>query len=69
MKSTKVKLLQNMKVNDYGWLHRDLNIGEEFYLYTDVTYGCISINGIAVTEEWNKKPFFEIPKELVENIL
>ncbi len=68
MNSIKVKLIQNMKVTDYKWLHRDLSVGEEFFIYKEVTYGCISRNGIAVTEELNKNPFFEIPKDLVEFI-
>jgi len=61
----KVKLLTPMEAKDYPWLHRDLKEGEEFFVYQGSTYGCISKTGIAVTEDLNKTPYFEVPKEFV----
>ena len=65
MQQLKVKIIQNMATKDYPWLHRDLKEGEEFYVYKGSTYGCISKNGIALTEKLDINPYFEVPKEFV----
>ena len=65
MNPIKVKLLKSMAIQDYPWLHRDLKEGEEFYVYIGPNYGCISKNGIALTEKQDVNPYFEVPKEFV----
>ncbi len=65
MNPIKVKLLTPIEAKDYPWLHRDLFEGEEFYVYIGPTYGCISKNGIALSEKLDVTPYFEVPKEFV----
>lgn len=68
MKLLKVKLLENMRIEDFHWLNRDLIAGEEFFVFNGMTYGCISSTGIAVSEESSTNPYFEIPKKFVQFI-
>jgi hypothetical protein len=44
---------------------RDVHAGEEFYVFTGVTYGCVdNHNGIALSEQGETEyPFFEFPRE------
>lgn len=43
--------------------------GDIVYAFYGVTYGCISDNGIAVTLVPDKHPFFEVPKDAVEEVV
>jgi hypothetical protein len=42
-------------------LGRAVRPGEAFYANTKPTYGCISPQGVALTEKWATGPFFELP--------
>ena len=53
---------------EYPWLPRDLEEGTILFLFFGPTYGCVSYTGIAVTEELNKEPFFEVPNNTVWGI-
>jgi len=53
---------------NYDWLPRDLKVEEIVYHYFGCDYGCISHQGIAVTFEENKIPFFEVPVKYLEVI-
>ena len=45
---------------------RDVPMGTMFYRYKGPTYGCISNNGVALTELG--KEFFEFPKDAVKDV-
>ena len=62
MKGTINRLL---KKSEYGWLYDDIAEGTEVYKYYGATYGCIGYDGVAVTLEQNKIPFFEVPNDVV----
>ena len=65
MHTIKIKLTKSLSTKEYPWLKRELIAGEEFYVYKGPTYGCISRNGIAVSEIWDTNPYFEVPKEFI----
>lgn len=53
----------NMKENYSGV---PINPGTEIYRYDGHTYGCISPDGVAVSFEDGKTPFFEVPADSVD---
>lgn len=54
---------------EHNFLHHDIYPGEEFYLFTASTYGCISPGGIALSDRGEDEyPFFEFPHDAVEEI-
>ncbi len=57
----KLELIRDISIEECPWLQDDLFKGMTVYEYTGCTYGCITRKGIAVTEEDNGTPFFEVP--------
>lgn len=62
-----MKLTSILKITrkECHWLERDIEPGEEMYLYSGQTYGCISPDGVAASLKENETPFFEIPMDSV----
>jgi hypothetical protein len=60
MKKVKLTLTKDILKKDYKWLSRDFKSGEQVYLYTGSTYGCISKNGLACKLDGGDS-FFELP--------
>ncbi len=61
----KMQLIRNVTTNECGWLNKSLKKGEIVYRYMGNTFGCISSDGVAVSIEKDKKPFFELPENAV----
>lgn len=58
-------LTRKVTQTECHWLKKDYNSGEIVYRFTNTTYRCISKNGLAFTSNYNKAPFFELPKDSV----
>lgn len=56
--------------DEHNFLHHDIYPGEEFYIFTGATYGCVDeVNGIALSDRGEDEyPFFEFPRDAVEVI-
>jgi hypothetical protein len=63
-----VRLIRPVRVRECPWLEEDLPVGKVVYVYWGPVYGCIGESGIAVTEEPNKLPFFEVPVDAVQEV-
>jgi hypothetical protein len=50
------------------WLDKPIAVGTLVFRYNGHTYGCISKNGIAVTENCDELPFFELPRDAVNKV-
>ena len=59
-------LNKDLKKKDYPWLSKSLKKGKVVYKYSKYTYGCISKNGVAVSDEHDKEPFYEVPNDSVD---
>ena len=55
------KLIRDVLQSECSWLARDYTKGEELFQYYGATYGCITPDGVAVTEQPDQTPFFEMP--------
>lgn len=64
------RLKRDISIQECPWLDdKDYHLKDDIvYEYLDHTYGCISSQGIAVSNERNKRPFFELPIEALEKI-
>lgn len=51
------------------WLKKDLHQGDMVYKYSGYTYGVMSPNGVAVTDEKDVTPFYEIPSDAIDWIV
>jgi len=52
-----------------NWLLRDVEAGEVFFKYSGPTWGSVDLdNGIPLSEEPLAFPFFEFPRDAVEEI-
>lgn len=60
MKNFQLTLAKDVLKKDHKWLKRDFKKGEQVYLFTGSTYGCIGKNGLACTLD-GQLPFFELP--------
>jgi hypothetical protein len=60
MKKIQLTLAKDVLKKDHKWLKRDFKKGEQVYLFTGSTYGCIGKNGFACTLD-HQLPFFELP--------
>ena len=45
-----------------------VKIGEVVYAFSGCTYGCIGA-GVAVTRQPDQTPFFEVPRDALEDVL
>lgn len=59
-------LKKDVTKGEYHWIAKDLKKGKVVYKYYGQTYGCITGNGIAVSNKPGKNPFYEIPEESVK---
>ena len=67
MYARRLRLVRDVTRHECDWLGRDYKEGEFVYEYGGATYGCISPNGVACTEDVEgREPFFELPDEAVE---
>ena len=59
-------LVRNVTRQECWWLSADLmEEGKEVYEYAGYTYGCVSSSGIAVSDQPDKNPFYEVPADSV----
>lgn len=47
------------------WLPIDIAKNTTLFKYINYTYGCISPEGVAISFEHNKEPFYEVPKNAI----
>ena len=59
-------LKRDVTVQEVSSLDQDLKKGREVFKYHGYTYGCISENGVAVSDKPGEGPFYEIPANAVE---
>ena len=51
------------------WLDADIPVDTLVFEFTGVTYGCVSLSGIAVKlQDSNHWPFYEVPRNAVEEV-
>lgn len=58
----KLILVRDIQRSECPWLMTDLPAGTTVYAYMGATYGCVSRDGLAVTQERGLTPFFELPR-------
>lgn len=58
-------LVRDIARSECPWLDGNLPKGKVVYGYINHTYGCIGPGGIAVSDEPDKTPFYEIPTSAV----
>lgn len=58
-------LIRSLTPEEFPWLERALPAGKEVYEFIGYTYGCISWGGIAVSDEPDEIPFYEVPFDAV----
>jgi len=63
--SRRAVVTRDVTTGECDWLPQDIIAGTILYEYEGYTYGCIE-EGVAVTLEEDKTPFFEFPKEALE---
>ena len=59
------RLIRDVTQAECSWLRRDYKEGEVVFAYPGCIYDCVSPAGMAFTEQWNKNPFFELPRDAV----
>lgn len=64
----KLRLTRTVSPDEYSWLDKTYEEGEEIFKYTGYTYGCISRMGIACSEVEGEIPFFELPMNALDVI-
>ena len=61
-----VTLTRDVTTEECDWLDRDYLKGEKLFRYDGFTYGVIGEDGVAVSEESQVLPFFEIPRDAIQ---
>jgi hypothetical protein len=64
----KLVLTRDVIKEECSWLSDPHFKGDEVFEYHGCTYGCIA-NGIACSEVDGETPFFELPRDSVEEIV
>ena len=54
------EVIRNLTNIECPWLPENVNKGDIVYEFGGCTYGCIE-EGVAVSKEKDKSPFFEVP--------
>lgn len=63
----KLVVTRDVPISECDWLKEDIKAGTIVYKFYDATYGCIGMNGTAVTfNENGDYPFFELPWDSVQ---
>lgn len=62
------ELIREVTVKECPWLDCTIPEGYIVYKYPGHTYGCVTPNGIACTDQPNKEPFFELPKDALNEL-
>jgi len=58
-------LNRDVTTKECSWLSKDLPKGKAVYEYNGYTYNCIGKNGVAVSDEPEKTPFYKVPRSSV----
>lgn len=61
-------LIRDVPTTECDWLNRDMKKGETVYRFYGATYGAIGGDGVAVTLEPDKHPFFELPENALKEV-
>ena len=64
----KLHVTRDVTPAECPWLERTVTKGEPVYRFDGCTYGCIS-DGIAVTYQDGKTPFFELPNDALSETI
>ena len=64
--SLKGVMNKTLCVDDYGYLPGCIVKGKVVYKYTGYTYGLISRDGVAVSDQPGETPFYEVPGDSVD---
>ena len=59
---------RDIRTEECPWLGNDIPAGTLLYRFTGITYGCITPEGTAVSEEKDVNPFFEIPDDSFRDV-
>lgn len=65
----KFSLNRTVPVSECPWLDADLPKGLVVYRFDGHTYGCIGPTGLAVSNEPNHGPFFEVPVKALDRFI
>lgn len=57
---------KDLSPDEYDWLTHTIPKGTMVYRFYGQTFGSISDDGVAMSLEPDKNPFFEVPKDLIE---
>lgn len=65
----KFKLRYQVDQQVQPWMDKDevFAVGDIVYPYSGCTYGCIGA-GVAVTRQPDQTPFFEVPRDALEEV-
>ena len=62
-----LKLTRTVEPSECDWLDRIYFKNEVVFEYSGCTYGCITPDGIACSED-GETPFFELPRNAVKQV-
>lgn len=63
------ELIREVTVKECPWLDCDMPKGYITYKYYGHTYGCVTGNGMACSDLPDKDPFYELPKDALNEIV
>lgn len=64
----KIRTTRELTTEECDWLDEAIPTGTELFIFGGATYGCITPEGIAVSEVDGENPFFEIPRNSYEYV-
>lgn len=62
-------IVRDVTPREYDWLEKPISAGRSIFKYLGCTYGCISPNGVAVSDKDGETPFYEVPLDSVRWLL
>jgi hypothetical protein len=63
------EVIKELTQEEYGWLLRDYHVGEIVWEFDGATYGCISREGVAISEIPGEGPFCEFPLDAIREVI
>lgn len=54
-----------VSVTECTWLDQDLPNGKAVFKYDGCTHGCVTSDGVAVSDTPGELPFYEVPSDAV----